>query len=54
MEIFLSSDQPLYQPKYFVKLHSDSTHKYFEVDIKAMLTFLIENIFVDFGNQVFQ
>ena len=39
---------------YFVKLHSDSTHKYSEVDIKAMLEFLIDNIFVVFGNQVFQ
>ena len=39
---------------YFVKHHSDSTHKYFEVDIKAMLEFLIDNIFVMFGNQVFQ
>ena len=39
---------------YFVKHHSDSTHKYFEVDIKAILEFLIDNIFVMFGNQVFQ
>ena len=39
---------------YFVKLHSDSTHKYSEVDIKAMLEFLIDNIFVVFGNQVFK
>ena len=39
---------------YFVKLYFDSTHKYSEVDIKAMLEFLIDNIFVVFGNQVFQ
>jgi hypothetical protein len=32
---------------------SDSTHKYFEVDIKEM-GFLIYNIFVVFGNQIFQ
>ena len=51
-KIFLFSDQPF--KKYFVKLHSDSTHKYSEVDIKAMLEFLIDNIFVVFGNQVFQ
>ena len=34
--------------------HSDSTYKYSEVDIKAMLEFLIDKIFVVFGNQVFQ
>ena len=39
---------------YFVKLHSDSTGKYSEVDIKAMLEFLIDTIFVVFGDQVFQ
>ena len=39
---------------YFVKLHSDSTYKYSEVDMKAMLEFLIDNIFVVFGNHVFQ
>jgi hypothetical protein len=33
---------------------SDSTHKYSEIDIKKMLDFLIDNIFVVFGNQVFQ
>ena len=30
---------------YFVRKYSDSTHKYSEVDIKAMLEFLIDNIF---------
>ena len=39
---------------YFVKHHSDSTHKYSEVDIKKMLEFLIDNIFVVVGEQVFQ
>ena len=39
---------------YFVKHHSDSTHKYSEVEIKNMLEFLIDNIFVVFGDQVFQ
>jgi len=39
---------------YFVVHHSDFTHKYSEVDIKNMLEFLIDNIFVVFGDQVFQ
>lgn len=39
---------------YFVKNHSDCTHKYSEVDIKKMLEFLIDNIYLVFGNQVFQ
>jgi hypothetical protein len=29
-------------------------HKYFEVDIKEMLGFLIDNLFVVFGKQIFQ
>jgi hypothetical protein len=29
-------------------------HKYSEVDIKEMLGFLIDNIFVVFGNEIFQ
>jgi hypothetical protein len=29
-------------------------HRYSEVDIKEMLGFLIDNIFVVFGNQIFQ
>ena len=32
---------------------SDSTQKYSEVDIKKMLGFLIDNIFVVFGNKIF-
>jgi hypothetical protein len=43
-----------HQKQYFVKYHSDSTHKYSEVEITKMLEFLIENIFVVVGSQVFQ
>jgi hypothetical protein len=43
-----------HQKQYFVKYHSDSTHKYFEVEIKKILEFLIDNIFVVIGGQVFQ
>lgn len=39
---------------YFVKSQSDYAHQYFNVYIKKMLVFLIENIYVGFGNQVFQ
>jgi hypothetical protein len=39
---------------YFVIHDFDSTHNYSEVDIKEILTFLIDNIFVVFGNQIFQ
>merc|ERR1712148_15503 len=39
---------------YFVQHHSDSTQKYTDVDINNMLEFLIDNIFVMFGDQVFQ
>jgi hypothetical protein len=34
---------------YFVIHDFDSMHKYSEVDIKEMLGFLIDNIFVDFA-----
>jgi hypothetical protein len=43
-----------HQKQYFVKYHSDSTHKYSEVEIKKMLGFFIDNIFVVVGGQVFQ
>jgi hypothetical protein len=43
-----------YSRMYFVIHDSDSTHKYSEVDIKEMLGFLIDNIFVVFSNQIFQ
>jgi hypothetical protein len=43
-----------HQKQYFVKSHSDSTHKYSEVEIKKMLEFVIDNVFVVGGGQVFQ
>jgi hypothetical protein len=43
-----------HQNHYFVKHHSDSIHKYSEVEIKKMLEFLIDNIYVVVGGQVFQ
>ena len=39
---------------YFLKEHSDSKHKYTEDDIINMLEFLVDNIFVVFGGEVFQ
>ena len=42
------------QDTYFVRNHSDCTHKYSEVDIKSMLGLLIDNIYVVFGNHVFE
>jgi hypothetical protein len=42
-----------HQKNYFVKYHSDSTHKYSEVEIKKVLEFLIDNIYVVVGGQVF-
>jgi hypothetical protein len=38
----------------FVKYLSDSTHKCSKAEIKKMLEFLIENIYVVVGGQVFQ
>ena len=43
-----------HQKHYFVKYHSDSKHKYSEVEIKKMLEILIDNIYVIFEGQVFQ
>jgi hypothetical protein len=42
------------QDAYFVKHHSDSLYKYSESDIKGRLGFLIDNIYLVFGDQVFQ
>jgi hypothetical protein len=42
------------QNTYFVRHYSDSPYKYSETDIKGMFGFLVDNIFVDFGDQVFQ
>jgi hypothetical protein len=39
---------------YFVRHHSDSPYKYSEADIKGMLGFLVDNIYLVFGDQVFQ
>ena len=39
---------------YFVKKHTDSKSKYTEEEVINMLEFLIDNIFVEFGGQVFQ
>ena len=39
---------------HFVKEHSDSKNKYTEDDIVYMLEFLVDNIFVVFGEKVFQ
>jgi hypothetical protein len=37
-----------------VRHHPDSPQKYSEVDIKSMLGFLVDSIYVVFGDQVFQ
>jgi hypothetical protein len=42
------------QDKYFVRYHSDSPYKYSEADIKGMLGFVVNNISVVFGDQLFQ
>ena len=44
------------QDTYFVRHHSDSPYKYMysEADIKGMLGFLVDIIYVVFGDQVFQ
>jgi hypothetical protein len=39
---------------YFVRHHSESPYKYFEADNKGMLGFLVNNIYVVVGDQVFQ
>jgi hypothetical protein len=42
------------QDIYFVRHHSDNSDKYSEADIKGMLGFLVDNIYLVFGDQVFQ
>jgi hypothetical protein len=42
-----------YQDTHFVRHHSDSPYKYSEADIKGMFGFLVDNIYVVFGAQVF-
>jgi hypothetical protein len=43
-----------HQKHYFVKYHPDCTHKYSEVEIKKMLEFLIDNVYVAVGGHVLQ
>jgi hypothetical protein len=42
------------QDTYFVRYHSDSPCKYSEEDIKGMLSFVVDNIYVVFEDEVFQ
>jgi hypothetical protein len=42
------------QDTHFVRHHSDNPYKYSEPDIKDMLSFLVDNVYVAFGDQVFQ
>jgi hypothetical protein len=42
------------QDTYFVRHNSDSPYKYSEADIKDIIGFLVDNIYVVFGYQVFQ
>lgn len=42
------------QKNYFVKHNSNSTHTYSEANIKRILEFLIDSIYVVFRDQVFQ
>jgi hypothetical protein len=41
-----------HQKHYFVKYHTDSMHKYSKVELKKMLEFLIDNIYVVVVGQV--
>jgi hypothetical protein len=43
-----------HQKHYFATYHSDFTHKFFEMEIKKMPHFLIDNIFVVVSGQIFQ
>ena len=42
------------EKSYFVKHHTGSDNKYTDSEIIQMLEFLIDNIFVEFGGQIFQ
>jgi hypothetical protein len=42
------------QDTYFVRHHSESPYKYSEADIKGVLGFLVDNLYVIFEDQVFQ
>ena len=39
---------------YFVKEYSNASAKYTENDIINMINFLIDNIYVEFGDQIYQ
>ena len=43
-----------YNQAYFVRDEPDDIHKYNEQDIIDMINFLVDNIYVEFGGQVFQ
>ena len=43
-----------YNSTYFVKSHSDAKHKYTIDDIVRMINFLIDNIVVECGGEIFQ
>ena len=39
---------------YFARDHSDAPQKYSDADVKKMLAYLIDNIFMEFGGRIFQ
>ena len=43
-----------YKDSYFIRDHSIAPQKYSAVDVIKMLKYLIDNIFVEFGGQIFQ
>ena len=43
-----------YKDTYFVRDHSDAPQKYSDADVIKMLEYLIDNIFVEFGELIFQ
>ena len=43
-----------YADTYFVQGRSDAPQKYSKADVEKMLEYLINNIFVEFGGQIFQ
>ncbi|KAK6191166.1 hypothetical protein SNE40_002905 [Patella caerulea] len=43
-----------YNSSYFVKYHSDSKNKFTAIKIIQMLDFLIDNIFIEFGGEIYQ
>jgi hypothetical protein len=58
MACYLTETKPSFvigkQDTYFVRQRSDSPYKYSEAYIKGILGFLVDNIYVVFGDQVFQ